>query len=383
MTGYRAALIASRGPGAAFVAMGTVWGAFMAAMPDLKAALGVEDGAFGLLLIWGSVAAIAMMTLAPRIAAGLGRVALPLFTVLMGAALLTQSQTAAPLGFTLALAAMGAATGTLDVVMNARVSAIEAATGLRLMNLNHALYSLGFAGAAALTGLARAQGLAPATILALAAGWAMALALLSAERDGAVEGMMPGRDGAGRAGVGAVAWLGGGLILVGLMAENAIEAWSALFVERDLGATLGAGSLGPALLGATMGIGRLAGQTLSYRIADRRMLGGGLVLALAGVAVVIASPSPLTAYAGFALMGLGGSVVVPTTLAIVGRLAAPGARSRSIARATMLGYIGYFIGPPLLGLIADLAGLRAGFALIAAALLAGLGLAAMLARRGA
>ncbi|MCB1407084.1 MAG: MFS transporter, partial [Rhodobacteraceae bacterium] len=102
-----------------------------------------------------------------------------------------------------------------------------------------------------------------------------------------------------------------------------------------------------------------------------------------GVAVVIASPSPLTAYAGFALMGLGGSVVVPTTLAIVGRLAAPGARSRSIARATMLGYIGYFIGPPLLGLIADLAGLRAGFALIAAALLAGLGLAAMLARRGA
>lgn len=383
MTGYRAALTASRGPGASFAAMGIVWGGFMAAMPDLKAGLGVDDGGFGLLLIWGSVAAIAMMGLAPRIATRLGRAALPLFTVLMGAALFAQSQTTVPFGFGLALMAMGAATGTLDVVMNARVSAIEAATGLRLMNINHALYSLGFAGAAALTGLARAQGLAPATILASGAAVAMALAVLTVERDGAVEGLLPGRDPARRIGVGPVAWLGGGLILVGLMAENAIEAWSALFVERDLGAAIGAGSLGPALLGLMMGIGRLAGQALSFRVRDRRMLGGGLAVAIAGVVVVVGSVSPLMAYAGFALMGLGGSVVVPTTLAIVGRLAAPAARGRSIARATALGYVGYFVGPPLLGFVAELAGLRMAFALIGATLLGGVVLAALLARRDA
>ena len=373
-------LKASRGPAACYAAMGIVWGSFMAAMPDVKAALGVDDGAMGILLIWGSVAAIAMMALAPRFGTALGRAALPGGTALMGLSLGLMAGLGGPWGFVLALMAMGMASGALDVFMNARLAAIEAARGEPLMNLSHGLYSLAFAAAAALTGLARAAGWGAPLILAVAAGLAMALAALAYEAGGRIEGLQGGPR-AGRAALGLVPWLGGALILAGLMSENAVESWSALYIERDLGGVTGSGSLARALMGLTMGLGRLAGQGLAMRLPEKRMLTGGLVLAVAGMALVTAAPGPMAAYAGFVVMGLGGSVVVPTALALTGRLARPEARSRAIARATVLGYVGYFIGPPMLGLIAEAAGLRAAFGLVAAVLALALLAARALVRR--
>ena len=377
---FASQLAASRGPAACFVGMGVVWGGFMAAMPDLKASLGVDDGTLGLLLIWGSVAAIATMTLAPRLGPPMGRAALPGFGVLMGVSLALMSAVGGPAGFVLALMAMGMASGGLDVLMNARLSAIEADRGESLMNLNHGLYSLAFAGSAALTGLARAAGWSAPAILGSAALVTVALALASVERNGRIDGMGGSRRD-GRAPLGLVPWLAGALILASLMGENAVEAWSALYIERELGATTGAGSLAPALMGLTMGFGRLAGQGLSAHVTERRLLAGGLAVAVWGVLLVVIAPGPGLAYGGFVVMGLGGSVVVPTVLAMTGRMADPAIRGRAIARATILGYLGYFLGPPLLGLAAEWAGLRAAFGVVAVVLLASFAAARALWRR--
>jgi MFS family permease len=64
-------------------------------------------------------------------------------------------------------------------------------------------------------------------------------------------------------------------------------------------------------------------------------------------------------------------------------LSEPQARARAIARATLLGYFGYFFGPPLLGVIAGTFGLR--FAFVFAACLVGMVflLAPLLARQRA
>ena len=53
---------------------------------------------------------------------------------------------------------------------------------------------------------------------------------------------------------------------------------------------------------------------------------------------------------------------------LVGTMAAPEARARAVARATMLGYAGYFVGPPLVGMIAGGLGLRSAFVFTAALL---------------
>jgi len=373
-------IAASRGPMAAFVAMGVVWGAFMASMPDLKAGLGVSDGRLGQLLLAGSMMAITMMLLAPRLGGWLGRGVVPLGTLMMGLGVVLPAQAATPLLFAGALMVMGGATGALDVWMNARLSTIEAGRGMALMNLNHAVYSFAYAGAAGLTGLARAAGYTPVFILGAAGLLVLVLAACSIERDGWIDGFGRGAAGRVRLRLGMVPWLAGFVILVAFLTENAAEAWSALYIERDLGGGTGAGSAGPALLGLTMGVGRLAGQVVASRVADQVLLRGGLAVAALGSVLVIAANGVAMAYAGFMVLGFGVSVVVPTALSVAGRLSSPGQRSHAIARATVLGYLGFFLGPPVLGITAELAGLRFAYGLVALALVTGLFLRARLAR---
>lgn len=373
-----AALAASRGPMAAFVAMGVVWGAFMAVLPDLKAGLGADDAEMGRLLIFGSMAAMAQMLAAPWLALRLGRAALPAGVAAMALAVALPGQAGTAAAFAGAMLTMGASSGATDVWMNARLATIEADRAMKLMNLNHAVYSFAYAGSAGLAGLARAAGWEPGSILAVAAASVAGLALLSLEADGRIAGMAR-TPGASRP-LGPVPLLAGALVLTAFLAENAAEAWSALYLERDLGAPPGAGAAGPALLGLTMGFGRLAGQALALRIADQRLLAGGLAVAALGAAVVALAPGPAAALAGFAVLGLGASVVAPTALAVVGRLSDPAVRGRAVARATVIGYAGFFLGPPGMGLVAEVAGLAAAYGLIGLVLLLALGLRARLGR---
>ena len=125
--------------------------------------------------------------------------------------------------------------------------------------------------------------------------------------------------------------------------------------------------MGPAALALTMGFARLAGQGLVARVNPFRLLMGGALLSACGAVVAAAATSPAMAYAGFIVMGIGSSVIAPTGFSLVGRLAKPEARARAVARATLLGYFGYFFGPPMLGFIAGSLGLR--FAFVFAALM--------------
>jgi predicted MFS family arabinose efflux permease len=92
----------------------------------------------------------------------MGRAALPLAVFLMALAFALPGQaTAIWWLFPLAMACAGAATGLTDVLMNARVAAMETQRGMHLMNLAHAAYSFGYAGGAILTGVLRGAGWGP------------------------------------------------------------------------------------------------------------------------------------------------------------------------------------------------------------------------------
>jgi hypothetical protein len=375
---YRAQIAAARGPLAGFIAMGLFWGAFAALVPALKAGIDAGDAVFGGLLLGGAVAAVAAMLTAPRLGSLLGGATLPVLVAAFALAAALPGLVGGALGFGLALVLVGATAGSLDVLMNARLSAIEAARRMPLMNLAHATYSFTYAGAALATGAAREAGLGAGPVLAVVAALMLALTLLAVERGARIDGLA--RPAPGAAGLGAVPLIAGLVILIGFLSEHSAEAWSALHIERTLGGSAAEGALGPALLGLTMGVGRLFGQAVAARVPERRLLRGALVVAAAGAALAAVAPAPSAAYAGFAVLGLGASLLVPTGFALIGRLAAPEARARAIARAAALGYMGFFFGPALLGLTAEFFGLRAAFGLVAAILLAGLGLVALLGR---
>ena len=354
---------------AAFAAMGVLWGTFAAVLPDLKIMLRVDETQLGLLIFCTPIAAISAMLVAPGFGAAVGRLALPLAVALMALAFALPGQAAVWWLFPLAMACTGAATGLTDVLMNARVAAMETSRGLHLMNLTHAAYSFGYAGGAMLTGVLRGAGWGPDWVMGTMAALGVACAALTLERDGRIDGLRRPKDGSGR-GLGWVPVIGGGIVLIAFMTENAAENWSALHIEKTLGGSPEQGALGPAMLALTMGFARLGGQGLAGRVNPFTLLRVGAVIASLGALVVAQAPGPGLAYLGFFVMGIGASVLAPTAFSLVGQMSAPEARARAVARATLLGYFGYFVGPPLLGLIAGTFGLRSAF--IYAACLVGL-----------
>ena len=364
---------------AAFAAMGILWGTFAAVLPDLKAMLGVSEARLGLLILFTPVAAVTAMLLAPGIGARLGRVALPVSTLLMALAFMLPGQTAVLWLFPLAMMCCGAATGLTDVLMNARVATLENDRNLQLMNLSHAAYSFGYAGGALGTGLLRSLDWPPGWVMATMALAAVVLAFLTVEKDGTIHGLLRPKDGtAGHLGL--IPVIGGGIVLIAFLTENAAENWSALHIEKTLGGSPAQGAMGPATLALTMGFSRLAGQGLVSRVNPFTLLKGGALISALGALGAAFAGTPTMAYAGFIVMGIGSSVIAPTAFSLVGRLADPRARARAVARATLLGYFGYFFGPPTLGLIAGAFGLRMAFVFAALMLLMVLVLAPIMAR---
>ena len=352
---------------AAFFAMGILWGSFAADLPDIKTMLGVSESRLGFLMFLTPLAAMLAMRAAPWISEQLGRYVLGVTSLLMALAFILPGQTGVWYLFPVAMLVCGATTGAVDVLMNARVSALEVARGRPLMNLCHAAYSFGYAGGALGTGALRSLGASPGVVMAVAAGLAALAALAAFEKDGQIDGLRAPPKGTSAA-LGLIPVIGGAIVLIAFMSENAAESWSALHIEKTLNGSAALGSAGPAVLALTMGTARVFGHGLSSRISALRLLLIGAAISACGALAVAFAASPFLAYAGFIVMGIGSSVIAPTAFTLVGTMAAPEARARAVASATMLGYAGYFIGPPIVGLIAGGLGLRAAFVFTAALL---------------
>ncbi|MEM7488109.1 MAG: MFS transporter [Pseudomonadota bacterium] len=355
------ALRVSRAPVAAFCAVGLTWGCVAAMVPVLKARIGVDDATFGLLLLGTAVGLSTTLYVAPRWDRRMGALALPVGTVMLACtALLPVAAVTVPLFF-VALMLMGAMSGLTDVVMNARVAEVEARTGRSLMNVNHAMFSVAYAVSALLTGAMREAGWGPAAIFAVTAGLILAtapfqrMAVAPAEEGQSARGGLP---------LGVIA-VCAGIVLIAFMAEATVESWSALHVERTLGGGAAEGAFGPAMLGLTMAVGRFSGQAVAVRLTEIAVIRGASLLAILGVLIAAAAPSPAVAYLGFGLMGLGISVIGPMGLALAGRLSPPAQRTAVIARVAVIGFLGFFFAPALMGLASDAFGLRWAFASVA------------------
>jgi MFS family permease len=355
------ALRLSRQPALAFAAMGLGWGAFAAFVPDIKGGLGASDALFGTLLLGSSIGLLSAMWLAPLVDARLGRYALPAASAALATAFLLPGLAPVPLAFALAMGMVGVTSGLTDVVMNSRVSELETAHRRTLMNLNHAMFSFAYAASALATGFAREAALPPVAVFAAIALviYAAAPFMVIATRTSGAAGEVPRAFP-----VSLVIW-GGGIVLVAFLVENAMEGWSALHIERTLGGGAAQGAFGPAILGITMGIGRLTGQIVAERVREAPVILAASALAAVGMVLAAVAPSPAAAYLGFGLAGLGISVIAPMALALVGRNARDSERTKAISRAAVIGFLGFFIGPPMIGLVSEVTSLRVAFALVA------------------
>lgn len=342
--------------------VGAFWGSFAAQVPVLKAGIGADDTLFGLILLGTSLGLITTMWMAPLFDRWLGEWALPVAGALFAAVALGPALATGPFLFFLAMVLAGYCSGVLDVVMNARVSELEARHSRSLMNANHAMFSVAYAISAVATGLGREAGWSPVEIFAVVA---LAIVAMSAGLRMQVEIVDEEARRTNRF-PWATVILCGAIVLVAFFVEATVEAWSALHIERTLGGGAAEGAFGPAVLGLTMAVGRFSGQALTDRFSEYAIIVIGTGLACVGALIAAAAVTPLMAYVGFGAMGLGIAAVGPVGLAIVGRMVRPEHRTAAVARAAVIGFMGFVLAPSLMGLMSGAFGLRMAFVAVAA-----------------
>lgn len=335
-------------------------------VPFAKQRLAVDDGTLGLLLLCLGIGSVAAMLvtgiLSARhgarpfiIAGGLGlAIVLPLLAV-----------AGSPLTLAASLLVFGAALGSIDVAMNIHAVEVERAAGRLLMSGFHALFSIGgFAGSAVMTFLLSLHlGLLASTLVCSALmlvvmliAWPRLLRSAQAH-DGPLFVLPHG-----------IVVLLALLAAVTFLVEGALLDWSALLV-------IGAGLLAPAqggigymLFSIAMTTGRLAGDAVVARLGDRATLVWGSLVTVAGFVLLLLAPVTAVAMAGFLLIGLGASNLVPILFRRAGTQTIMPV-GLAVAAITTTGYAGILVGPAAIGFVARFAGLAAAFWMLAALML--------------
>jgi MFS family permease len=351
-----------RGSISAFAAFGVFWGAWAVLLPAIKAQTGASVGELGLALLFIAGAALPAMPAAGALIDRFGPKVLPASAVFFGVAVLLPGLADSVWELVLALIVVGAASGALDVSINFGATSIEACGGAPIMQKAHASFSGGFFLGSLVAGVARQAGAEPVAILAVTAIVPFVSAWLN--RDAV---SLPAPVERRPFGLKLTRPLVGLGLLCGIafVVESGIEHWSALFLETELDASPGISGLGPAFFAAAMVSGRTLGSSLGARVGDRTLLAGGALISACGLAIAATATTTPVAVLGFFIGGAGISVAAPVLLGTAGRGASSEERGTSVASVTTISYLGFLLGPPLIGLVSEALDLRAGIALLA------------------
>jgi MFS family permease len=387
-----------------FALDGFLFASWAVRVPAVKAQVGASPAALGLALLGLSAGAIATMMLSGALCrlAGSRNVTIA-SAVMLSAVLVLPAFAPSALTLGLALAVFGMAYGALNVSMNSVAVDIVAALDRPVMPSFHAAWSLGGLTGASVGGLVASHlsprpDLAGMGVLGLLVTAAVAFPLLSPAAARVLAPPLPGPAAPPSVGsaappsqeagpppgtgsrVPAGAWLVivmfGCIALCSSFGEGSIADWGALHLRQDLAVSAGLAATGYAAFAIAEACGRLAGTRLLGWLGQTRVLAGGGIAAFAGMLATALAPDLPVALAGFALTGLGVANMFPAAMSQAGRAAGP----RGVAAASTLGYAGFLIGPPTIGLLASAAGLRSGLAIMSVLALAAAVLA-LVARR--
>ena len=142
-----------------------------------------------------------------------------------------------------------------------------------------------------------------------------------------------------------------------VLGEGAMADWSAIYLSTSLHTGLGLAAAGYAAFSVVMAGGRGVGDRLTTRLGPKTMVRlGGLVAAIGLTVALIGIWVPI-AILGFGLVGAGFSVVFPLTLSAAGR-STKQSSGTAIAAVATCGYMGFLVGPPVIGFIAQAVSLR-------------------------
>ena len=362
----------------AFAANGLAFASFISRTPAIRDALGLTSGQLGLLLLCLSCGAVAGLPLSGPIVhrLGPGRAVLAgALSECLGLALLVVglfTGSVAPAAIGLVLTGLG--TGVWDVAMNVEGADVERRLGRSLMPRLHAAFSLGTVTGAGLGAASAAMGVPVAVQIIVVAALLPGVVTVATRRFLPVQ-VATAEEKAAGAGV-LAAWREPRTLLVGLLVlgfaftEGSANDWIAIAIVDGYGSGEAVGAVAFGFFVSAMTIGRLVGGSALERFGRVAALRATAAIALAGLLLVALGGSTPVALCGALLWGVGASLGFP-----VGMSAAADDPARAAARVSVvssIGYTAFLAGPPLIGLLAEHAGILRALFVVLGALVLGL-----------
>lgn len=346
---------------------GVAWSSILPRYPEIKAALEASNTAFGIAVGLGPVGGLIAGLFTARLVRRFSSATVATTTLLLGILTLNAVANAPTLAlFAASLATMAAMDAITDISMNAHGLRVQKLYGRTILNSFHGWWSIG-AVCGGILGSAAAQvdmALWLQAVLAAVVFGGMALfarTLLLPGKDQAPVDEEAAAELRPQRRIPASLWLR--LIALGLLGasvglvEESAASWGAIYMDGMFEVMpFVAGLAFVALQGAQM-IGRFTGDALVNRIGARPAVTLGVSVAALGMGLAVAFPHPASTIIGFACAGWGIATGIPSAMHAADEL--PGmAHGSGLTFVTWLMRLGFFAGPPLIGIVGDTVSLR-------------------------
>jgi MFS family permease len=353
--------------------MGVVSMAWVARIPEIRDANGLNNGQLGLILISSTAGAILGAQLAGRLVHSYGtKAVIRVAIIIMPIGLILMGFSTSPITLIFGLFIMGLGYSSMDIASNTQAVVIEKLLGRRVMSSFHALWSSGAFATTVLGGsiakhVSPRDNLVGVGIVCFFLFIPAVRMLLSAELDEHSGGEEETEAKIPFFGKSVLPLWGMGIgLLGGLIAEGAASDWGAILLRDDMGFGIGVNASAFAVFSLAMITARFMGDRALDHFGPRKtVLYGGYLGGIglgAGIAigVPLSDTQPILALIivniGFACAGIGIGPMFPAYILAASEV--PGiASSVAIARVGVIGLAGYFIGPSITGALAQLTSL--------------------------
>lgn len=254
--------------------------------------------------------------------------------------------------------------GTVDVSNNTQAVVTERAYGSAVMSSLQGFWSLGgLMGAGFSSLLLRRHASARFN---LAAGALVMIVIVLASRSYLLREETP-RDAPPRwTLIPRTLWALAAVAFLSFFIEGAIGDWGAVYLRSTLHVSAATAATGYAAFSLAMMSGCFVGDFLNMKVGPTNLLRASGVLVALGFGFTLLGMTYIGAMLGFLVAGFGLSNMVALIFGAAARQTTGGIGA-AIAAASSIGYLGFLVGPPVVGSISGLIGLRLALTLIVVA----------------
>ena len=340
-------------------------GTWVLYLPQVKQKLNLDDSQLGFALFCLAFGLLCIMPIVPFLSKtiGLGRctiIGICFFSLAFVFPLYVNTY----LLLCISLFVVGVFSGFTDITMNAIVSQFEQEDQVTFMSSAHGFFSLG----GALSGLLGAVLMSwfkfPFYHMMMMSGVVLVSNILLANHYIKLKEQAVSKDSTGLKFHDIKPLLSLAFIAVVVMGnEGAIEHWSSIYlIDIVKVSSKELAGYGFTLFSMMMTAGRFFGDGISIKLGSLKTIVFGCILAIIGFSILLLGYYA-SSVAGFGIIGLGLSVIVPELMRLAGQTKNISA-TKSISFVSGAGFLGFLLGPIVLGYLSDIYNLKISFSFL-------------------